>query len=741
MKPKEDITTPELSMDWFVDDPASETERKAFWRTVRHFYRTGEKANDVTGKGMTSALAKLITREKLAYPFSPDGDHKTTIDLTTDAHMRLLNHLLSAHQKQNRKRFKSQLAELINGLKELLKVDEVDEAKVSGLKETFGFAEELIAFDKLVEVIPEKKHKDLTKEQADRLQSVVSVLVSGLSGSTDQLATVIVPKEIKSKLITGELFDELLLVEGERDVFDQAYGLVCDEIHAFAELMKSERIGNLEISGDYQEDIHDEYFEHFTWHRLLEEELALFRPVLLIVDHNYLFKHLSSFSRLLASNLPVNVIVVNDGHISAPNQLVSWEDASHQFRQELALIVMAHRNVYLLQVAMNDPQYLYNGLKEGIQSVCPTIYHIMTADNPDLNAGAHLQSEAVVAGRYFPAIKYDPNKTDKQFGKFDLFQNIQPQNLWPKLKLKVKTSDQAESEIDVAFTYADYKAMFGAKVEELMVIPSAQYSEDLIALADYLTLKEKHLYGKIPFIWLIDDRNQLHRAAVPNVWVVSCQERVDFWSHLQNIAGLHDTSEKVKSERMVGKLPLLTTSDQNTNQPAYEKMVAQLEKKSEARIAKIKEESMFKASQRVVSALLRLGQSSDGIESLIRSGETGINSSEPETVLEQKVSVQERQTSDKEEKVNEEEVPVTSKEAWVESEDCTSCNDCVDKYGHIFTYNDEKQAFIKDASKGSYEELVKAAENCPAGCIHPGLPSNPNEANMEALLKRAEKFN
>ncbi len=34
----------------------------------------------------------------------------------------------------------------------------------------------------------------------------------------------------------------------------------------------------------------------------------------------------------------------------------------------------------------------------------------------------------------------------------------------------------------------------------------------------------------------------------------------------------------------------------------------------------------------------------------------------------------------------------------------------------------------------------KAAEKCTAGCIHPGTPLNPNEKDLERLIKRAEKF-
>lgn len=48
---------------------------------------------------------------------------------------------------------------------------------------------------------------------------------------------------------------------------------------------------------------------------------------------------------------------------------------------------------------------------------------------------------------------------------------------------------------------------------------------------------------------------------------------------------------------------------------------------------------------------------------------------------------------------------------------------------------------IGDRSAGTYAELVQAAEKCPARCIHPGQPIDPDEPGLEALLARAAPFN
>jgi pyruvate-ferredoxin/flavodoxin oxidoreductase len=59
----------------------------------------------------------------------------------------------------------------------------------------------------------------------------------------------------------------------------------------------------------------------------------------------------------------------------------------------------------------------------------------------------------------------------------------------------------------------------------------------------------------------------------------------------------------------------------------------------------------------------------------------------------------------------------------------------------MFAYNDNKQALIKDATAGTFRDLVTAAEKCPVHIIHPGKPGNPDEQGLDDLVQRAAKFN
>ena len=77
---------------------------------------------------------------------------------------------------------------------------------------------------------------------------------------------------------------------------------------------------------------------------------------------------------------------------------------------------------------------------------------------------------------------------------------------------------------------------------------------------------------------------------------------------------------------------------------------------------------------------------------------------------------------------------------YIDSDRCTSCNECTNLNKKMFAYNANKQAYIKDASAGTFAQLVMAAEKCPVSAIHPGTPVNPKEKDLEKWLKRAQAF-
>ena len=49
--------------------------------------------------------------------------------------------------------------------------------------------------------------------------------------------------------------------------------------------------------------------------------------------------------------------------------------------------------------------------------------------------------------------------------------------------------------------------------------------------------------------------------------------------------------------------------------------------------------------------------------------------------------------------------------------------------------------YLDLGANGTFAELVKAAEGCPAKCIHPGTPRPGDRTATPQLIARAAKYN
>ena len=78
---------------------------------------------------------------------------------------------------------------------------------------------------------------------------------------------------------------------------------------------------------------------------------------------------------------------------------------------------------------------------------------------------------------------------------------------------------------------------------------------------------------------------------------------------------------------------------------------------------------------------------------------------------------------------------------WIDTEDCTECDECIMINSNIFEYNADKKAIIKNPDGGPYRDLVKSAEKCTAQVIHPGLPRDRSAKDIDKWIKRGQKFN
>jgi pyruvate-ferredoxin/flavodoxin oxidoreductase len=209
------------------------------------------------------------------------------------------------------------------------------------------------------------------------------------------------------------------------------------------------------------------------------------------------------------------------------------------------------------------------------------------------------------------------------------------------------------------------------------IAPPDTWNENMIPLHEFLEMEKDDREGLFPYIWWVDRKKRLTRVLVAEPLVTSTQERLDFWIMLKGLAG-------------VGK---------------EEGPPAELENQIRTEIV-----------QKIAGSLMQIagGQGSVALAGPVAEG------------------------------VAPAAAPAVEGEymaPWIDTDQCTACDECININKKIFVYNDQKKAVIKNPKGGPYKDIVKAAEKCTAQVIHPGLPADRSEKDIEKWIKRAEKYN
>lgn len=483
-----------------------------------------------------------------------------------------------------------------------------------------------------------------------------------------------------------------------QDSASMAMGVFEGHMSKMAEGFKTIRKAELELSGEYDADEHKDFFTYFTWEQFSEEEWLLCPPVVTLGGDGAMYDiGFQNLSRMMASGKPIKVIVVDTqvysntggqactsgfiGQVSDMAQYGKVQKGKNEPRKEIGLIAMAHRNTYVLQGTLANTGQMIEGFIDGLMTKRPAIFNLYTTCQPEHGVGDDLgvhQAKLAVESRAYPIFKYNPDKGVKAEDNFDLDGNPAIDQLWPTYQLKYLEYGQEKS-MEVAMTFADFALTEARFRKHFRRVPRNAWNDNMVPLVDFLEMDMEEREDKFPFIWAVDRKQHLSRVLVAEKIVASCEERRDFWIMLKGLAGIEE------------------------------------EKPMEVDIAqKIREEVVGKIAQGLMKMA---GGDGGGIVNLAMDKPTEPSAPEPTN-------------SDGEYMA-----------PWLETEECTSCDECTKLNPKIFAYNNDKKAYILNSNGGLYQDLVKAAEKCTARVIHPGLPADRSAKDIDKWIKRGEKYN
>jgi len=514
------------------------------------------------------------------------------------------------------------------------------------------------------------------------------------------------------------------------------------------------RRAELELNDEYDPEVHEKVFNTFSWNQFTDEEFRLCPPIFATGgDGAMLDIGFQNLSRLLASGKPIRVMVLDtqvysntggqactSGFTGQVSDMAAFGKAQHgkeETRKELALLSMAHRNVFVLQASQANPSHLLAGVLKGLQSHYPTVLSLHCPCPPEHGIGDDAPPDAAklsLESRAFPILKYDPADGEKLSERLDLDGNPDMDDVWPEYEFKYVDADGQEQTMTLPLTVADWAATEVRFKKHFKRLKDEVDEDEIVPFHEYIALEPDEREDKHPFIYVLGRDRTLGRLHVSKEIVQLTDDRLSVWNLLKEMAGL---DEEVSAEAETAY-----SAEAEQIRAEYEAKMADLKTKYPQFIARRLAEGLVRSGngQRTISELLSEVQEMP-IEPLKFDGSIDFGGGAAVAAPAAATAAPTASAAPTAALAAVEEDEGLALEPYIDSVRCTTCDECTKLNKKMFAYNDKKQAYIKDPKAGTFRQLVTGAERCPVRIIHPGTPLNPKEKDLAKWVKRAEPFN
>lgn len=506
-----------------------------------------------------------------------------------------------------------------------------------------------------------------------------------------------------------------------------------DAAHELAPVFAAIRMARLALSGqDAPEDL-EAAFAALPWEEFTASELRLLPIIVVVTGANAVVgDQMAEFSRLLRSPQPVQIVVQVDpaGDLGTN----SGSDTPVGRRLELGYFGISHRHAVVSQSAAARPRHLVASFRSALEAQRPGL-HVLLADShrepeaprlhPWLKAGSAIEARGHPLFFFAPPGAPDPHDPTQvlRTGCLELQSNPQVDQDWPAYDLHYHERDGTVQSSLSPFTFADFAPLNPTLAQELRLIPEGLAADKLLPVDVYLSASDAQAAKCLPYIWVVDREGKLRRAIATQDLLIRTKDRLDFWRTLQADAGVRNAFVEKARQRAIAEAEQKARKEREGIEEAFH-----------LELARVRQETARKAMSQLTKVLLGLDLTAStpaGNAQVAAVDDPATETPMPPPAVQPVAADEHGFESD----------DTVIEEPWIETPLCTSCNDCININPQLFGYDENKQARIQDPRAGSYAQLVEAAEKCPARCVHPGQPLDPDEPGIEALSERAAPFN
>jgi pyruvate-ferredoxin/flavodoxin oxidoreductase len=472
-----------------------------------------------------------------------------------------------------------------------------------------------------------------------------------------------------------------------------AMGVFEGHMAKMAEGFKAVRRAEMELAGE-NVALSEDFFRRFDWHQFSQEEWLLCPPVVAVGGDGAMYDiGFQNLSRAMMSGMPIKVLVVDtqvysntggqactSGFIGQVSDMAPYGKArkgKQETRKEISLIAMAHRTAFVMQSTVAHVNHLLEGYIDGLNSRRPALFNIYAVCPPEHGIG---DDKAVAQSKLAVESRAYP------LFRFDPDAGV---------TFSECVSLEGNPSMDMDWPAYSLKYLDETGTERSMTLP--------LTFADFAATESR--FGKqfkkapqatwnddmVPLAEFVDLEPSDREGRFPYIWAV------DQKNHLTRLLVTEELARSTEERRAFWH-QLKDVASQGQSGANEEEV-----------------------TQRVRAELMQKISASLGLSG---GGASDITAMSPVAAAAPAAAA-----------------AAGYEPAWVETPECTACDECTTIAPKVFAYNEQKLAYVVNPKGAKFADIVKAAEKCTAGCLHPGTPWDANEAGLDRLMARAAKFN
>ena len=341
------------------------------------------------------------------------------------------------------------------------------------------------------------------------------------------------------------------------------------------------RIARLELEDAYVPEMHDKELRYLAWDQFTKEEIGLMPTVMTIGGDGATYDiGFGALSRILASDTPIKVLVLNTGAYSNTGgqastssfvgqdsdlaRFGSTHSGKHEARKELGLIASFHSNVFVCSSSTAlQGHFLKNAMEFLTYTDSPAVLDVYTPCQGEHGVADNVsarQSRLAVESRMNPVFVHDPRRGKNLHDWFSLDGNPDPEKVWTTTTLEYLDDDGKVQLLTIALTPATFalsEIRFKKQFRKL-----AADTANLVPVEEFVDLTDAQRAGKVPFVYATDAKKKLIKMGVSDSVIELVEERRKYWNLLQYLDGQHVS--KLSTEYRVGIAALQAQVQEST---------------------------------------------------------------------------------------------------------------------------------------------------------------------------------